>query len=242
MQALQTELIHLSRASAIGTMSSTLAHELNQPLATIVNYLAAARRLAPREKVSADLGQCIHGAIEAAHRAGNIIRSVRAMTAQMSSKEEDIELSSLVKEALVIANAGVPNVEVSCDISPDLFVLADRIQIQQVVINLVRNACQACESDVCHVGIKARAVNSHVEVCVIDEGPGIPADIIAKVFDAFISTRSAGLGMGLSISRTIIEAHGGRISAANLPDRGAAVCFTLPRSFATATPREASPA
>lgn len=242
VQALQTELIHLSRASAIGAMASTIAHELNQPLATVINYLSAARRIAPRENVSANLDQCIHGAIEAAHCAGNIIRSIRAMTAQRDSKREDIELSSLVKEALALVTAGVPHVAVSYDLSPALFVFADRIQIQQVVINLIRNACEATDGDVCHVGIKARTINSDVEVCVIDEGPGIPEDIIAKVFDAVISTKSAGLGMGLSISRTIIEAHGGKIRAANLPNRGASVCFTLPRSLETATGREASPA
>ena len=231
VQALQTELIHLSRASAIGAMASTIAHELNQPLATVINYLSAARRIAPRENVSADLDQCIQGAIEAAHCAGNIIRSVRAMTARRDSKKEDIELASLVKEALALAIAGVPHVAVSYDLSPALFVFADRIQIQQVVINLIRNACEATAGGACHVGIKARTINSHVEVCVIDEGPGIPEDIIAQVFEAFISTKSEGLGMGLSISRTIIEEHGGKIGAANLPNQGVSVSFTLPKSL-----------
>ena len=239
VQALQTELIHLSRGSAMGALASTIAHELNQPLAAVSNYLSAAGRIALRENVSADLDQCIDGALNATHRAGNIVRSVRAMLAQRDIRKEYIEISSLVKEALALATAGVPYLAVSCEISPALIVFADRIQIQQVVINLIRNACEATGGGACHVGIKARAINSHVKVCVIDEGPGIPEDIIAEVFDAFISTKSAGLGMGLSISRTIIEAHGGQISAANLPDRGASVCFTLPKSLETATVREA---
>jgi signal transduction histidine kinase len=242
VQTLQTELIHLSRASAVGAMASTIAHELNQPLAAGVAYLSAARRIAPRENVSAELDQCIGGAIEAILSAGNIIRSVRAMTAQTDSKKENTELSSLVQEALALATAGVPHVAVSCELSPALFVFVDRIQIQQVVINLIRNASEATAGSACRVAIKAKAINSYVEVYVIDDGPGIPEDVIARVFDAFISTKSEGLGVGLSISRTIIEEHGGKIRAANLPNRGASVSFTLPKRSETATGREASPA
>jgi two-component system sensor kinase FixL len=164
------------------------------------------------------------------------------MIAQRDSKKECIEISSLVTEAAALATAGAPHVAVSCDLDPALFVFADRIQIQQVVINLIRNAFEATAGGACHVGIKARTINSHVEVCVIDEGPGIPEDIIGNVFEAFSSTKSSGLGMGLSISRTIIEAHGGIISAENLPNRGASVCFTLPKSLETESGREASPA
>lgn len=242
LQTLQTELIHLSRASAMGVMASTIAHELNQPLAAVLSYLFAARRIAPRESISGDLDQSIHGAIVAAQRAGNILRSVREITVKRDDKKEHIEISSLVKEALALAIAGMPHLEMSCELSPALFVFADRIQIQQVVINLIRNACEATAGGACHVNIKTRTKNAHVEVCVIDEGPGIPQDIIDKVFDAFSSSKPAGLGVGLSIARTIIEEHGGKISAANLPNRGASVCFTLPESLETAAEREVSPA
>ncbi|NCP12678.1 MAG: PAS domain-containing protein [Sphingomonadales bacterium] len=230
MQALQSELIHLSRASAIGAMTSTLAHELSQPLAALSNYLSTARRMAVREGISRDFNECIGGALETTHRAANIIRSVRAMTKANDSKKESIALSSLVEETLVLATAGVTDLTVSCDIDPELIVFADRIQIQQVLINLIHNACDAAAGGPCRIGIKATPKNSHVEIRVNDEGPGIPQAIIAEVFEAFTSAKSSGLGLGLSISRTIVEAHGGKISATNLPDRGASVCFTLPKS------------
>ena len=242
MQAVQTELIHLSRGSAMGAMASTIAHELNQPLAAAANYLSAARRIAPRENFSADLDQCIDGALKATHRSADIIRSVRAMIAHKDSKRENIELLSLFRDALALATVGVPHLTVSCELSPVLMVFADRIQIQQVVINLIRNACEAAGGDACRVSITARTMNSYVEVCLFDEGPGIPADIMAEVFELSTSTKSEGLGMGLSICRTIIEEHGGQISAANLPDRGVSICFTLPKSSEVATGRGASPA
>lgn len=229
LKSLQTELIHLSRASAMGAMASTLAHELNQPLAAVSSYLSAIRRMAPTENVSSNLKECIDGALEATHRAGHIIRSVRAMSAKGAGKKEEVELELILREATDLAIAGIAHLSVSWDISPDLTVYADRIQIQQVMINLIRNACEAAGEGACQVGIVALSKGADVEVCVSDEGPGIPEDMLTQVFDGFISTKAEGLGMGLSISRTIIEAHGGSISAKNLPEGGASVCFTLPR-------------
>ena len=229
VQALQSELIHLSRASAIGVMTSTLAHELNQPLTALSNYLSTAQRMAAREGISQDLNACIDGALETTDRAANIIRSVRAMTAASDGQKEPIVLSSLVEEALILATAGVADLTVSCEINPALLVFADRIQIQQVLINLIHNACEAAAGGPCRIDINARPANAHVEVFVNDEGPGFPENIMAEVFEAFTSAKSAGLGLGLSISRTIVEAHGGKISAANRPGGGASVCFTLPR-------------
>lgn len=230
VQSLQTELIHLSRASAIGAMTSTIAHELNQPLAALNGYLSAARRIVPIESASSDFKECIDGALEASRRAANIIRSVRAMTAATDSKKHDIRLLSLVQEALSLATAGVPHLTVSLNVDLAFIVFADHIQIQQVVINLIRNACEAAAGSACHISISARSTDSHVEVCVVDDGPGIPENILARVFEAFTSSKSEGLGIGLSISRTIIEAHGGKIRAENVANGGASVCFTLPRS------------
>lgn len=231
LHSLQTELIHLSRGSAMGAMASTIAHELNQPLAAVSAYLSAARRIAPRETAGSDLDECIEGALEAAHRAGHIIRSVRAMSAKGDGKKTEVELGPVLKEATALATAGIEHLTVSRDVSSGLTVYADRIQIQQVVINLIRNACEAAAGNACHIGIEARSTGSYVQVCVSDDGPGIPADIMTQIFEAFVSTKAEGLGVGLSVSQTIVEAHGGRMTATNLPDGGASVCFTLPETL-----------
>jgi two-component system sensor kinase FixL len=230
LQSLQTEMIHLSRGSAMGAMASTIAHELNQPLAAVSNYLSAARRKAPRENISSDFDECIEGALEAVHRAGKIVRSVRAMTRKSGVKKEEVALELVLKEAKDLATAGISDLSLSWDIDRDLTVYADRVQIQQVIINLIRNACEAAGGGACQIGIKAWSTGTTVEVCVSDDGPGIPQDLITEIFDGFVSTKSDGLGVGLSISRTIIEAHGGRIRAENLPEGGALICFTLRRS------------
>ncbi|MGX7893979.1 sensor histidine kinase [Tsuneonella sp. HG222] len=228
LHSLQTELIHLSRGSAMGAMASTLAHELNQPLAAVSSYLSAALRIAPRETAGSELDECIEGALEAAHRAGDIIRSVRAMSAKGDGKKRVVELGPVLEEATALATAGIEHLTVSWDVPSGLTVYADSVQIQQVLINLIRNACEAVAGSACHIDIKAWSTGSYVQVCVSDDGPGIPADVMTQIFEAFISTKAKGLGVGLSISRTIVEAHGGQMTATNLPGRGASMCFTLP--------------
>ena len=230
LQSLQTEMIHLSRGSAMGAMASTIAHELNQPLAAISSYLAGARRRVPSEHLTADLTECFEGAIDATLRAAHIIRSARAMIAKSGSKKQEIELDQVLRRAADFAIAGIENVSISWDIEPSLTVYADNIQIQQVLINLIRNSCEAVGSGLCEIDIKARAKGARIEVCVADNGPGIPMSLIADVFEGFTSRKSEGLGVGLSISRTIIEAHGGRVRAENPPRGGASVSFTLPRT------------
>jgi len=231
LQSLQTEMIHLSRGSAMGAMASTIAHELNQPLAAIASYLAGARRRVPSEHLTADLNECFEGALDATLRAAHIIRSSRAMIAKSGSAKRKTQLEQVLRQAVNLATAGIENVSISWDIMPSLTVYADSIQIQQVLINLVRNACEAVGSRPCQIDIKARTKGTFIEVCVSDSGPGIPISLIADVFEGFTSRKSGGLGLGLSISRTIIEAHGGRIRAENSPSGGASVSFTLPQTL-----------
>jgi two-component system, LuxR family, sensor kinase FixL len=228
VQSLQNELIHVSRVSAMGAMASTLAHEVNQPLTAASNYLAVARRLASREPVRSDLSECIQAALESIQQAGSTIRSVREMSAKRRVTEENLELEQVVKEAARLATKGNPNVTLSCDIGGAPPVKADRIQIQQVLINLIRNACEAADGRPCHISINGTASEAHLELCVSDNGPGIPVAVLPRIFEAFVSTKPGGVGIGLSISRTIVEAHGGHIRAMNLPEGGTMLCFTLP--------------
>ena len=231
VQTLQTELIHVSRVSAMGAMASTLAHEINQPLAAASNYLAAARRMAARGKVSPDLSDSIGAAVDSTLRAGEIVRRVRDMSAKEQVSRVDLELEPVVREAVALATAGNPDVVVTYEFAPQAPVKADRIQIQQVMINLVRNACESAAGGPTRVDIRTERTATHLEICVSDNGPGIADHILPDVFDSFVTTKPDGLGMGLSISRTIVEAHGGSIRAANLNGSGASFSFTLPLSM-----------
>ncbi len=230
VQALQNELIHVSRVSAMGAMASTLAHEVNQPLTAASNYLAAARRFASRETVTQDLFQCIDAALEQTEKAGRTVRAVRDMSARGRVGETELDVEQVVKEATRLATAGHPNVTLSCDMEGAPPVKADRIQIQQVLNNLIRNACEAADGNACQIRINGSAGATHLEICVSDDGPGIADDILPRIFDSFVSTHPEGLGIGLSISRTIVEAHGGQIRAQNSPGGGASISFTLPLS------------
>lgn len=233
VQALQTDLIHVSRASAMGSMASTIAHELNQPLAAISSYLAAARRLATDGGVDPLLEECIVGALDAAQRAGRVIRSARALTAHEGGKQVAMDLEPVLKAAVDLAVARVPNLSVSCKVPVGLRAFADPIQIQQVMMNLLRNVGEAVGDRPCQIGVTATHGDSDIQICVMDDGPGIPEHILPQVFEAFVTTKPEGPGVGLSIARTIVEAHTGQISVSNCPGAGAAVRFTLPLSLSS---------
>ena len=233
VQSLQTDLIHVSRVSAMGTMASTLAHELNQPLTAISSWMAAARRLARKTGIAPELSQCLDAAGESALRAGEIIRRVRRMSAKSPPHQAELDIEPLVMEAAALATAGHPEIAVSYDLIPSVAVTADRIQIQQVMMNLIRNACEAGAGKPLGIEIAAARSEAHLEISVSDTGPGIPNDILPRIFESFLSDKPNGLGIGLSISRTIVEAHGGQIGARNTPG-GASVSFTLPLTRASA--------
>lgn len=228
VRALQTELIHVSRVSAMSTMGATLAHELNQPLTAVANYIAAARRFLGGGSASPDLSACLDAAGGAAFRAGEIIRRLRRMTVRGRTGAEELEFGDVVREAVALACAGEPSLAIAYDIEGAGRILADRLQIQQVLFNLIRNALDAAAGAPCRIEFSARRASGHLEVCVSDDGPGIPAEILPKVFESLATTKADGMGIGLSISRTIVESHGGRITAANGPGGGASISFTLP--------------
>ena len=235
LQDLQSELVHVSRLTALGEMASALAHELNQPLAAIANYLQGsgdllAREPVPAEKVKAALGK----ASDQALRAGEIIRRLRDFVARGETERSVESLSKLIEEASALALVGAKehgvSVRYTMDPAVDL-VLADRVQIQQVVLNLIRNAIDAMEeSPVRRIAITTRpSPGEQVEIAVADTGPGISPDVASQLFQPFVTTKRTGMGVGLSISRTIVEAHGGRLWAESNQDGGATFRFTLRR-------------
>jgi two-component system sensor kinase FixL len=226
---LQIRLMQTSRATAMGTMASTLAHELNQPLAAVVNYLQAARRIMASHPNDADqLGEAIESAEGCALRAGEIIRGLRRTLSRGDAKTASARVIELVQESIAMARPlrGDTKASFELDVAPDLCVDVDGVQIQQVLINLITNALEAMEGCATRkIGIAARLRAGMVEISVTDSGPGLAASIRETLFEPFVSTKPHGMGVGLSICRTIVERHGGRIEAsAGLPTR-IAICL-----------------
>jgi two-component system sensor kinase FixL len=234
LQELQTELVHISRLTAMGEMASALAHEINQPLSAIANYLKGAKRLLDgrADEDSKTVGGAIAKAADQALRAGQIIRRLRDFVSRGENERRIESLSKLIEEANALALVGAKEhgvrVRLQIDRAQDL-IFADKVQIQQVLLNLLRNAIEAvAEHDRRELVISTRlSADDMVEVSVADTGAGISADISAQLFQPFITTKAQGMGVGLSISRTIIEAHGGRIWTEPNPGGGPVFKFTL---------------
>jgi two-component system, LuxR family, sensor kinase FixL len=234
LQELQTELVHISRLTAMGEMASALAHELNQPLSAIANYLKGAKRLL--ENRGDDDSNVVCGAMdkaaEQALRAGQIIRRLRDFVSRGESERRVESINKLIEEASALALVGAKEhgvrVRLQVDPAHDM-ILADKVQIQQVLLNLFRNAIEAVtqgERRELVVSTKPSA-GGMLEVSVADTGPGISPDVAPQLFQPFITTKAQGMGVGLSISRTIIEAHGGQIWTEPNPGGGAIFRFTL---------------
>jgi two-component system sensor kinase FixL len=235
LQELQSELVHVSRLSAMGEMASALAHELNQPLSAISNYMKGSRRLlaGSTDANAAKIGAALDRAAEQAIRAGDIIRRLRDFVARDASEQRVESLSKMIEEAGALGLTGAReqgvflrfNLDPSCDL-----VLADRVQIQQVLVNLFRNALEAMASSTHRelIASNTRAADDMIEVSVSDTGSGFAGDALAHLFQPFFTTKETGMGVGLSISRTIIETHGGRMWAETNRSGGATFHFTLP--------------
>lgn len=233
LQELQAELVHISRLTAMGEMASTLAHELNQPLSAIANYIKGSRRLLDAGTVKVEMLQgALEKAGEQALRAGQIIRRLRDFVSRGESERRVESLSKLVEEASALALVGAKEhgiqVRFLYDPGCDL-VLADKVQVQQVLLNLMRNALEAMmEAPRRQLLVKTEAAEDDmVMISVSDTGHGISAEFAPQLFTPFVTTKQHGMGVGLSISRTIIESHGGRIWAEPNPQGGAVFRFTL---------------
>lgn len=235
LRELQSEVTHMSRFMALGEMASTLAHEINQPLTAIANYLKGSRRLLERMagEEAGVLREAIGKAADQALRAGAIIRHLREFVARGESERRVESLSKLIEDASTLALIGAKEnaVRVSFRLDPALdLVLADRIQIQQVLVNLIRNAIeimseggQRRELDIATTSVG----DDMVEVSVADTGTGIAPEVMARLFQPFVTTKHKGMGLGLSICRTIVEAHGGKIWVDSRQDGGTIFRFTL---------------
>ncbi len=232
LQELQAELIHMSRFTALGEMASTLAHELNQPLTAVASYLKGAGRLLDAGESSgiALARDAIERAAQQALRAGQIIRRLREFVARGEGDRQIENLAKMIEEACALALVGARQSGVQVTMafeSTSTQVLADKIQVQQVLLNLVRNAIEAMQE----VDRRVLTLSTHrldketARIDVADTGPGIAPEIAEQLFQPFVTTKQTGMGVGLSICRTIVESHGGRIWVD--PNPGGGVIFRM---------------
>lgn len=234
VQELQSELVHVSRLTAMGEMASSLAHELNQPLSAATNYLKGAVTLLGAEKPdNARAQDALKRASEQTLRAGDIIKRLREFVAKGETQQALEDPAVLMEEAAALALFGAKEkgVRVSLRFDRDLKpVVVDKIQIQQVALNLIRNAIEAMDdSEQRQLVVSVRPQDETTALfSVSDTGSGINPHIAEKLFQPFITTKSQGMGVGLSICRTIVESHGGRIWADANSGGGTTFNFTLP--------------
>jgi two-component system sensor kinase FixL len=226
---LQSELIHVSRLSELGQMASALAHEVDQPLTAITNYARGVSRL-----LTDDVPRPLHEAIgkmsEQAARAHAIVQSLRGMVRKDATPAQTVSLRTIIEEMSALALIGTGrSVDLDVRIGPDAaYALVDRVQMQQVLLNLMRNAVQAMEqSPVRRVTIATSRRGERVEIAVADTGPGLPETVQARLFQPFVTTKPSGLGVGLSICRAIVQAHGGELTAEPGPGGGTVFRFTV---------------
>lgn len=227
---------HLTRIAVMGEMASSIAHEINQPLTAIATYAQACRRLVSSKGIDdSETLNVLLRISEEAIRAGEIVHGLRDLVRKRQTRREECEINDVILdiEPLLEVDARIHDVRLSLALADGLpTILADHVQIQQVIINLVRNAVDAMAqtpSDRRHIMIDTRQTDEgDVEVRVVDNGCGMPKDAGERVYEAFFTTKDRGTGMGLSVSRTIITSHGGRIGFSDSPGGGTTFHFTLP--------------
>jgi signal transduction histidine kinase len=237
------EMAHLSRSVALGEISAALSHELNQPLGAILNNAGAAEMLIKSgAPVSHQLNEILSDIKRDDQRASDVIARLRAMLRKSEFEIRDVDLNAAVEDVgrFVASEASLRSVALRMQLQPDLpIVRGDRVQLQQVILNLALNGMDAMSgqpAETREIMIRTDRVNdAEAQLSVVDSGAGIPEEKLARIFEPFVTTKPQGMGLGLSISRTIIEAHGGRIWAERAAKRGAVLRFTVPLG-STASP------
>ncbi len=231
----RAELLRVERSFRISELTASLAHELNQPLAAILSNAQAALHFLESDKPDLkEFREILRDIIQDDKRAGNVIRSLRAMMKREEGEKKPIILNDVLKDVIAIfhSEAVFRNIKIKTDLAESLPpILADRIQLQQVTLNLIMNAAEAMAqnpSEERKIILWTHAADTCVRVSVRDFGRGIDNEDLKRVFEPFFTKKGAGLGMGLPISKSIIEAHGGRIWGENHPDGGATFAFELP--------------
>lgn len=235
IQELQSELLHVTRMTAMGEMTSALAHEINQPLTALLNYTSAARHMAVNLGDSGTkLVDVLNRAIEQTERAGLIIRRLRNFIEKREPIRAAENINRVVEDAISLGFSGFRDTGTKWNLKlqPDIpSVLIDKIQIQQILVNLIRNATEAMSGlSKRQLTIATTLDGGEVEIGISDTGTGLPEDIVSKLFHPFVTTKERGMGMGLSICHTIAEAHGGRLWLASNGKAGATFKLRLPVS------------
>ena len=237
VRRLQEDLLETSRRSAVGELASGLAHELNQPFSAVVNFLqGSSKMLDEKDPDLARIREGVEKASAQAGRAGDIIRGIRRLVEQGEPEKRNADLEELVDGVLELMASEIETAGIDIEVDHELtapIVLVDPIQIQEVLYNLLKNAVEslgACDPDGrrIHLNIKKDVDDGFVVVKVKDNGAGCESEALSHVFDSFYSTKDYGMGMGLSISRTIIEAHDGELFATANDDGGLEFTFRIP--------------
>jgi len=229
---IQSQLMHVGRTNAMGTMAATLAHELNQPLAAVANYASGCINILKQSGLhSEDLHKGLSAIAAASDRAGKIIRGLRDMTKRITPVNEVFDLSNALKESVhLVRVGGCKDVSISTQCEPSMFVSGNKIQVQQVIMNLLRNACDAAAQRDTAGEVVALTTQKNGSQCIVirDNGLGLPENIKDNVFSWVESIKSDGMGIGLSICRTIAEGHGGAVTLDSTGPSGTSFTFSLP--------------
>lgn len=233
MALLQNELSHVARLTEMGQFSASLAHELNQPLAAITNYMNVAKRFLAKPDGAAKASEALAKAAQQTLRAGQIIRRLREFIEKRETNRTLESVNKIAEDSIALGMVGakVANIRLHTDfVAEPPPVLADKVQIQQIIINLLRNAAEAmADSPRREIHVSTELLGEGlVQLCVADTGPGIPEDVAKRLFQPFVTTKSGGMGIGLAISRTIAEAHGGQLEMTPNPGGGTIFRIRLP--------------
>jgi signal transduction histidine kinase len=223
------ELLHVNRIATAGELTASIAHEINQPLGSILTNAETAQAIlkSPSPDI-AELSEIVDDIVRDDRRASEVIRRMKSLLKKAPFELKSLDLNDLVGETVELVLGVGRKVELVSVITPDaLPILGDRIQLQQVILNLVANGIDAMKEN-CIITIQTSRVEKFAELSVSDRGPGIPKDKLKEVFQPFVTSKAEGMGMGLSIARTIVEAHNGKVWAQNRDHGGATFRVRLP--------------